>query len=217
MTQRFEHGIDHEPVVPKALRFSIRQPDGTAVDVDMSAPGGFGDFAFVAVSSDEVKRFLAYWTSESSIFIDIMKRLKRRPMEALAEDIANIHASLDSLLQYGYTPTTEGEGKMDEWVVQYQLAQPDGEPKRYHMFGGGEDVMVVDDTHEDGLHLATDRDMDGEQEYKEIVIPDSELWRFAAGMAARSYSEDGRNYPQLTRFSTAQYDQAFRACLYELA
>lgn len=213
MGKRYEHEVSMEHELPQALGFTVTQPDGRNVYVDMSVHGGFGDFAFTASDENDTTRFFAYWTSESSIFIDIMKRLRSRAREQLVEDVARMHSVLAEMTMRGYTPTREGEGRMDEWTINWLLAKPSGEPQRYPMFSGGDDMLVVDATHEDGMHIASDRDMDGQREYTEVVIPDDELWRFAAGMIARSYSDDGRSYTQLTRFATSQYDNALTACL----
>lgn len=102
---------------------------------------------------------------------------------------------------------------MDEGTVGWLLAKPSDEPRRYQMFSGGDDMLVVDTSRADGIHIASDRDMDGMREYVEFVIQDDELWRFAAGMIARSYSDDGQPYTQLTRFPTSQYDRALKICL----
>lgn len=215
--RHIEQGHDSEPIIPEALQFTTRQPGGDEIVVDMSTIGGFGDFAFEASSAGEIKRFWAYWTAESAIFIDIMRRLKDQPRDKFVEDMESVQIVLAGLVERGYTPTTEGEGKMNPWMMQWHLSQPHDEPHRYQMFSGGNDSLVVDTGQADGIHLGTDRDMDGEREYKEIIIPNEDIWRFAAGMMARSYDKHGQSYCQLTRFATSQYDQALATCLADLA
>ena len=204
---------EHEMRPHDALQFTVTQPDGSEVVFAMDIDGGFGDFAFDVTSNGHTEHFISYWTNESSIFIDVMQRLLARPADALTEDITRLHTALAMLEQDEYRPTTEGEGKIDTWTLQYQLQRGIEQPARYSMFSGGDDVVVVDATQSDGLHLAIDRDNDGDRIVHEVIVPDEALWCFATGMIARSYSNEFRSYPQLTRIPTLQYMNALQLLL----
>ena len=210
MTPSYEHSPEHE--LPPAFVFTLRQPDGREATIDMSTPGGFGDFAFTATVDETRDHFFAYWTAESSIFLDAMKRLKSHSHDEFVKDITHIQSALADMETSGYTPTDEGQGKISEWTVRQRLADS-LDSHRYDMFSGGDDALVVNTLLGDGLHIASERNMDGEHVHKEIVIPDSDLWRFVAGMIARSHSDNGSSYTQLTRFSTKQYMGALEMCL----
>ena len=179
----------------------------------MSTHGGFGDFAFTVRDGGDAKQVFVYWTSESSIFTDIMSRLKHRSDEQFVGDMAHIHDALVDLTERGYTATSQGEGKMSAWMVESALAQPIEQPRQYRMYSGGDDLLTIQLDDADGVRITTERMMDEGVRYDEIIIPEDELWRFAAGMIARSYSDDGSSYTQLTRFSTVQYERALAACL----
>lgn len=60
-------------MVDEAPVFTIAQPDGTHVDIDLSAAGDMGDFAFRARSTAPGRSgyFFAYHTGEASIFVDV--------------------------------------------------------------------------------------------------------------------------------------------------
>lgn len=212
---RDNHEVLVEKGMPSVFAFVARQPDGHEVTIDMSTQGGFGDFAFTVRDGGDVKHFFAYWTSESSIFTDIMSRLRQRPDEKLVSDVAHIRDALVDLVAQGYTATDQGEGKMSIWAIERAMAQPTELLRHYRMYSGGDDVLAVRLDDQDGVCISTERMMDTEVRCDEVVIPEDDLWRFAAGMIARSYSDDGRSYTQLTRFSTAQYERALAVCLGE--
>lgn len=210
-----EQGYD-KTLVPEVLQFTTRQPDGHEVFVDMSTPGGFGDFAFEARDDRGVTQFLAYWTEERAIFIDIMKRLMQQPQAEFTQSIERIQSLLNELTNAGYTPTTEGEGTMPATEVRWLLSRTTNEPQRYQRYSEGDDSLIVDISQADGIHFVSERGIDARRGRKEITIPNTDIWRFAAGMIARSYIEDG-GYISLTRFATTQYDVALETCLNDLA
>jgi hypothetical protein len=87
--------------------------------------------------------------------------------------------------------------------------RPDGGSQRvYRMFSGGDDRLIVDTTGPITC-LRLDREWDeGQRKQVDLYLPDEVLWRFVSGMIGRSFTTDGDEYVQLTRFSTAVYMDA---------
>ena len=199
------HELEEKPKLPEVFTFELSQPDDSKVAIDLSAYGERGDLAFTA----DGEYFSAYWTSESAILVDLLQRM--RSTKNLPESVAQIHTAIKELTDSNYSRTTQSEGKIDTRTVELLLAEGTENPRSYRMFQSGDDMLIIDIARDDGVHITSEREWDeGERRRKEFVIPDDELWRFVAGMMARSYSDDGREYPELTRYATSQYDNALR-------
>ena len=87
--------------------------------------------------------------------------------------------------------------------------RPEGGSQRvYRMFSGGDDRLIVDTTVPITC-LKVDREWDeGQRKQVDLYLPDEVLWRFVSGMIGRSFTTDGSEYVQLTRFSTVVYMDA---------
>lgn len=203
---------EQPPKTPDVFVFELPQADGSIVKIDLSIWGEFGDLAFFA----NKEYFSAYWTAESTIFVDLLQRLSSRPAEELPRIKELIERHLIQLSEDGYGPTTEGEGIISEDTVRMLTKEPVESSRVYPMFGGGDATLAIDISQDDGVHMTSNRAWDdGMRKIYEFVIPDSELWRFVAGMVARSFSKDGEKRPALTRYATTEFNNALRVCLPE--
>lgn len=205
MSHHYEHESAPKPLT--VFNFELPQPDGSVASIDFSRHGELGDLAFTV----NKEYYTSYWTSENRIFIGLLQRMSAA--KNVVESAEYIAQAKKELIDAGYTATTKGQGKMDAWMLG-QLAEANNKRlQTYPMFSGGDATLIVDSTKQGGVRIAYDRAWDDERRCGEVFIPDDELWRFAAGMMARSYSDRGQDYSQLTRYPTSQYDHALAAWL----
>ncbi len=214
MREQFPPTHDHERKqrFKDLLVFEVMQPDGRQLSVDMSAPGGYGDFAFTTRPTDRPggrEHFFMYWLSEMELFLQLFKRMAtERGMGAFEQDIEHIRGIMRELCAAGCHETTQGQGRVDAYDIRGIMRPEGGSQRVYRMFSGGDDRLIVDTTGPITC-LRVDREWDeGQRKQVDLYLPDEVLWRFVSGMIGRSFTTDGGEYVQLTRFSTAVYMDA---------
>lgn len=154
--------------------------------------------------------FFAYHTGETSIFLTIVHALPwlRGPADALA-DLERVRQDVGERTE-GMFATTESENTFDRLLPT--LARRLGTEPQTAEFQADEigSVLLALAPTEQGLRVDLN-DVTAHQTMRSVTIPTDDLWRFAAGMIWRSYADRPDTYPQLTRLSTAAYEQAVTA------
>lgn len=198
----------HEQSPEELAKFEFRQPDGSNVMLDFSAPGMMGDFAFT--NEDASKDQQGYWvyhTGTQALFnyftaAMIQQNNALEQFEKLCNKLDTYSATM--------TATTESESSFGEYALD-ELSQRMNRPleqMELNASGYGESALWV--TPQDSATICEmDRDWDdGERLQYGVSIPHDQAWQFLAGMIWRSYSEDGRSWPQNSRHATSEFERA---------
>ena len=218
MNEYLERQRKQQELFRERMTHQFVQPDGRERSVDFSAPGGFGDFA-VEVSGEGVTRaeahFFAYWTDEAPIFSQIVAYWQSvRSTAELYADVEQIERRLEKIESIGMTATSEGEGKIFDWLQRQSLDNP---RRRIDasMNSGGDDTLSIDASLPDMLDISIDRAWDeGERITSHVSVLPDDVWKWMMGMMGRSYSAHQDTYPQLTRIPTSEF-RTMLACAVE--
>ncbi len=208
----------HEAAFRELQTFTFTQPDGSERQIDMSVPGGFGDFAFDVRSEggEATQHHAVYWTGEAPIFLQLMSRwaLSRRGKTGLA-DIEQMSHHLRSLTANGAAPTEDAQGTISPHVIEQTMGiNAQGARRTYSMYGSDNATAAVDTRHDGYTYITTEAigDDDGVAELT-VAVADEQLWQFIVGMMGRSYAADGGRYSQLSRYSSREYALAFQRAM----
>lgn len=187
--------------------FSVAQPDGTEVLIDLSAPGAFGDFAFrvTTPATGRIDYFDAYHTGEASIFLDVLHALAYgRPPQDVLDDVERIRGDVRARTE-NLTATTISQNSF-EWLlhrVPHMLLTPPATTE-YRATDSGRLTLeplpgALRFEARSDSPLPTDPQVD---------IPIAQLWQFATGMTWRSYSDNHSVAPLNTRLCTDAFGEA---------
>lgn len=196
-------------MTPDPPPFVAIQEDGSAVEVDLSRPGTYGDFAFTVhrAGARRPEHFYAYHTGEAAIFCAVLATLAaRQPAAAALADIERIRREVTARAQV-LDVTTQSENTFDGVLANLEVLvreKKTGDACTHAANAAGSDTLVVTPT-PIGLTLVLRRETEGETSERSMTVLTGDLWRFAAGMVWRSYSSHGSS---LSRLSTTEYECA---------
>ncbi|PZS16457.1 MAG: hypothetical protein DLM57_10375 [Pseudonocardiales bacterium] len=192
--------------------FVAVQEDGSAVEVDLSRPGAYGDFAFTVhrAGARRAEHFYAYHTGEAAIFCAVLATLAaRQPAATALADIERIRCEVTARTQ-GLDVMTRAENTFDDVLANLEVLVRDrktGDACKHTANAAGSDTLVVTPT-PIGLTLVLRRETEEETFERAVTVQTGDLWRFAAAMVAQLLVPRGQ--------LVATFHHGIRACPREL-
>lgn len=183
-------------------RVTLNQPDGTTVDLDFSARGAYGDFAFSAQFEDGRRRiFGVHHLEEPAMYVTFLSLwLRLATPEAILEDLQQLKIAV-SLATAHTEPTFEGENSFAPYGRQIEtLADSRSRMTRRFRRAKGRTLTVA--PHGTRLRL-TNAGLD----IASVDVEPTDLWKVAAGFLWRTYKHD---VVPLSRLCTADYEDVLR-------
>lgn len=180
--------------------FSFEQSDGTVSQLDFSAPGEMGDFAFYQLAPDGTRQyFYSYHTNTSQIFEHFIACMASQP--DAEQQFERLIKCLDGFDKSGLEQTDTGQTKF----LGYQLDkirttvergdQPTGRPS-------GD--LALEPNQNYTTCIRTDNDT-------RVEVPHHQAWQFVSGIVWRSYGQNGEEYTDNSRHSTKTFKDALTA------